>query len=106
VFVVWEPILATDLTPPSKLVMQRISDRRVRQYWDEQHTIARRMKSDERTPQREPHCCETDGILWDLAAVYPKSALWKETLPPAIVFDGSVVSVTSSIDAALTERDK
>jgi hypothetical protein len=95
-------MLATDVTPPTKPAMDRLSDRRVRQYWDEHHTLARRMKSDARTPQPEPHCCEMDGILWDLAAVYSKSALWKDKLPPAIVFDGPVVSITSNIDAALT----
>ena len=90
------------MAPPTTFVMDRISDRRVRQYWDEEHVLARRMRSDARSPQPEPHCCEREGILWDLAAVYPKSALWKDKLPPAIVFDGPVVSITSSIDAALT----
>jgi hypothetical protein len=101
VFVVWEPILASDVTPPTRFAMHRISDRRVRQYWDEQHVVAARMKADARVPQPEPRCCDSDGILWDLAAVYPKSAMWKETLPSAIVFDGPVLSITSSIEAAV-----
>ncbi len=100
-FVVWEPILASDVAPPTRLAMHRISDRRVRQYWDEQHVLAGRMKTDARIPQPEPHCCDSNGILWDVAAVYPKSATWRETLPSAFVFDGPVVSITSSIEAAL-----
>jgi hypothetical protein len=102
VFVVWEPMLVSDVAPPTRFAMHRISDHRVRQYWDEQHTLARQMKADARAPQPEPHCCDMDGILWDLAAVYPKSAVWKETLPRAVVFDGPVVSITSSIEAAFT----
>jgi hypothetical protein len=43
VFVVWKPMLASDVTPTTRFTMQRIADRRVRQYWDEQHTLARRM---------------------------------------------------------------
>jgi hypothetical protein len=99
VFLVWEPILPSDVAPPTKIAMHRISDRRVRQYWDEQHVLARRLKADARPPQPEPHCCEMDGILWDLAAVYPTAAVWKEAPPPAVVFDGPVVSITPSIEA-------
>ena len=97
----WEPILASDVTPPTRFAMHRISDRRVHQYWDEQHVLAARMKADASIRQPEPHCCDSNGILWDLAAVYPKSVLWKEKLPSATVFDGPVVSITSSIEAAL-----
>ena len=98
---VWEPMLASDVAPPTSLAMHLISDRRVRQYWDKQHALARQMKTDARPSQPEPRCCVSDGILWDLAAVYPKSAMWKETLPVAVVFDGPVVSITSSIESAL-----
>ena len=100
-FVVWEPMIGTDVTRPAKLAMHLISDRRARHYWDEQHILARHMKSDSRAPQPAPNCCEMDGILWDLAAVYPRSAMWTDALPPAVVFDGPVVSITSSITDAL-----
>ena len=102
-FVVWEPMIRTEVMRPTTLAMHLISDPRVRHYWDEQHTVARRMKSDARAPQPEPQCCEMDGILWDLAAVYPRSAIWKDAMPAAEVFDGPVVSITSSINAALKE---
>ena len=96
-------MLASDVTPPTKVAMQRITDRRVRQYWDAEHALARRMKADARSPQPVPHCCDMDGILWDLAAVYPKSAKWKDILPSAAVFDGPVVRITLSIESALTQ---
>ena len=103
VFVVWEPMLASDVTPPTTVAMQRITDHRVRQYWDEQHALARRMKADAHSPQPEPHCCDMYGILWDLAAVYPKSAMWKDHLPSAVVFDGPIVRITSNIESALSQ---
>ena len=103
VLVVWEPMLASDGAPPTSFAMGRITDRRVRQYWDAHHALAGRMKADARRPQPETHCCDMDGILWDLAAVYPKSEKWKDMLPSAVVFDGPVVSITSSIESALTQ---
>lgn len=101
VFVVWEPILATDFMPPSRGTLQRISDSRVQQYWDEDHVLAKRMAKDARPPQPKPECCENDGILWDLVAVYAKGAKWEATLPPAIMFDGPVVQLSKEIDVAL-----
>jgi len=34
VFVVWEPVLPTDLGAPSTTTLNRLSDPRVSQYWD------------------------------------------------------------------------
>jgi hypothetical protein len=45
----------------------------------------------------------SDGILWDLVAIYPKGARWDATLPPAVVFDGPVVLVTDQMNAALAK---
>jgi hypothetical protein len=59
------------------------------------------MARDARPPQPTPNCCEHDGILWDLAAVYPKGARWEDTLPPAAAFDGPVFRVTEKIEAAI-----
>jgi hypothetical protein len=101
VFVVWEPILASDFMPPSSRVLGRISDPRARHYWDEGHVLAKRMADDARAPQPEPSCCDHEGVLWDLAAVYPKGSHWDARLPPAIAFDGPVVRVTEKIEAAI-----
>jgi hypothetical protein len=101
VFVVWEPILPSDFSPPVTWVLSRAADWRVHQYWDPNHLLAKQMAADARTPQPEPDCCVDDGILWDLAAVYPKGAVWGEQIPPATVFNGPVVHVIESITAAL-----
>lgn len=103
VFVVWEPILPTDWTAPTSGVLGRLSDVRARQYWDEDHILAKRMAREARPPQPVQSCCDHEGLLWDLAAVYPKGALWTDTLPPASVFDGPVVDVAAKIESALSE---
>jgi hypothetical protein len=102
IFVVWQPMLASDWLPPLTMVLRRVHDNRVRQYWDPNHLLADQMKRDARPPQPEPDCCERLGVLWDLAAVYPKGASWGDQLPPAVVFNGPVVDIASEIERALS----
>lgn len=105
-FVVWEPILPTDWSPPTTFAMGRIPDRRARQYWDPDHVLAKSLSEDARSPQPEPDCCVRSGVLWDLAAVYPKGLLWDDRMPAATVFNGPVLDMTSSIESALTPPHK
>ena len=95
VFAVWEPILPTDWIPPTTGTLGRLSDRRVRQFWDREHTLAKAV-ADSRADQPKPDCCERSGTLWDLIAVYPAGAEWNESLPRAAVFNGPVVRVMAS----------
>lgn len=90
VFAVWEPILPTDWTAPSTGVLGRLSDARVRQFWDKEHSLAK-ILAGSHSGQTDPRCCKRAGILWDLIAVYPAGALWSDRMPPAVVFDGPVV---------------
>lgn len=101
VFGVWEPILKTDFSPPMSWALGRLHDRRVTQYWDKGHVLAKQMAADARPPQPEPECCTSKSILWDLIAVYPKGAMWTEQMPPAVVFDGPVVDVMTAVESAL-----
>ena len=100
----WEPIIQTDFAPPTTGVLGRTSDRRVQQYWDGEHVLATRMAADARAPQPEQDCCVKGGVLWDLAAVYPKGATWSDRMPTATVFNGPVVDIIEAIDAALAEQ--
>lgn len=102
VFVVWEPILSSDWSPPSTFALHRIPDARVQQYWDPDHLMAKKLASDRRAPQPEEDCCERSGILWDLVAVYPVDPIWTDRLPIAVMFNGPVVDVRSDLDASLS----
>jgi hypothetical protein len=103
VFTVWQPMLPTDLAPPITAVLGRVSDRRAQQYWDPDHLVARQMAADARPPQPAPDCCERSGILWDLAAVYPKGAMWTDRMPTATLFNGSVIDVEETLAAAVKD---
>jgi hypothetical protein len=92
VFAVWEPILPTDWSAPTTFALRRLSDRRVRQLWDKEHYMAKAMAKS-RDRGSNPACCNRRGVLWDLMAVYPAGAIWGQSLPPAIVFNGPVVRV-------------
>jgi hypothetical protein len=94
-------MLPTDWSAPSSSVLGRLSNDRVRQYWDPNHVLATQMKKDARAPQPEQDCCVRSDILWDLAAVYPPGSVWSDQMPPAVVFNGPVVDVTDAIEEAL-----
>ena len=100
---VWEPILASDFMAPTTRALLRVSDTRARHYWDEDHVLAKAMKRAARPPQPEEECCENDGVLWDLVAIYPTGARWEATMPPAVLFDGPVYRLTDRMTAALAK---
>ena len=102
VFVVWEPILITDWSAPGPSALNRLTDPRVTQFWDPNHLVALRLAADARPPQPEPACCNRRGFLWDLAAVYPRQAVWDERLPSATLFNGPVVDYESPIQDLIT----
>jgi hypothetical protein len=95
-------MLPTDWAAPASSALERLSDGRVRQYWDPNHLLAAQMKKDARAPQPEQDCCLRSGILWDLAAVYLPGSIWSERMPAATVFNGPVVDVTQAIEDAVT----
>ena len=89
VLVVWEPILPSDWGRPTRLVMARIPDHRVIQFWDKDHLIAKELDGQLRTKQ--PNCCRHSGTLWDLVALYPNGTNWNESEP--FYIDGPVYKV-------------
>ena len=106
VFTVWEPVLFTDWRKPGARVLSRITDTRVRQIWDPEHLIAKQLAKDARAPQPEAECCAREGILWDLAAVYPPEVKWTDTMPPATLFNGPVIETEADLEAALKKLER
>jgi hypothetical protein len=104
VFAVWEPMLSTDWLRPTTFALARLRDRRGAQYWDPAHLLAKQMANDAREPQPKQKCCTRNGVLWDLAALYPPGEVWGDAMPPAVFFNGPVVKVEDDLQAELKTR--
>jgi hypothetical protein len=79
VFVVWEPVLPTDLGTPSTVTLKRISDLRVSQYWDKEHLVSRLLGEHDRR-----------SVVWNYVAVYEPGKLWDQA-PPESASSGKPV---------------
>lgn len=94
--VVWEPILPTDWSRPSRFVMHRIRDSRAIQFWDKSHLVAKQLRADLSEPQAAS--CSKSKILWDVVAIFPKKAKWGSA--PAFL-GGPVVRSTPEAEKQL-----
>ena len=79
ILVVWEPMLATDISGPKRPTLSLISDPRTAQFWDKDHLIAGDIKR--QLNGNRPPCCEQSGYLWDLATIYPRGGRWESSSP-------------------------
>jgi hypothetical protein len=103
VFAVWEPILPTDWSAPGTSVLDRLNDRRVRQFWDRGHLLAAVIKKAETSGTLHPDCCERDGFFWDLTAAYAQGVRWSDTLPEPILLNGPVVQTASDLESIVAK---
>ena len=79
VFVVWEPVLATDFTAPSTAALARIPDVRASQYWDRKRALSHLLGERDRST-----------VVWDSIAVYAPGTLWQEAPPKSVYSNGPV----------------
>jgi hypothetical protein len=98
VLVVWEHILASDWSRPTRPVLARISDPRVEQFWDKNHLIAKQL--DQQLSTSQPKCCRHAGTLWDVVALYPQGVQWGGSQP--VFIDGAVVKVEAELAKRLS----
>ena len=84
----------------------RLSDSRVRQFRDAEHTVARALKASFAAREDTLGCCITDDIWWDLIAVFPPGAVWNERFPEPLLLDGTVEDVAERFVAALGGRSE
>ena len=100
--VVWEPILATDWSPPSGSTLARMPDWRVRQFWDPTHAVAGKLNGNAKQ-QPPPSCCVQNGFYWDDAILYAPHAHWKDE-PTSVFWNGPVVRIIPALESALNEQ--
>jgi len=82
VFVIWEPVLATDFVAPSTAALARIADARAEQYWDRKRALSHLLGERNRST-----------VVWDHIAVYAPGTLWQDAPPNPIYSDNPVLDV-------------
>ncbi len=100
VFVVWEPVLWTDLAPPLSSVLARLSDSRVRQFWDRRRLVSAgllRVLDAGHAGGVGADPPEQDGIVWDTVAIYPPGVVWGDSMPAPGFVDGPVIRVIGEV---------
>ena len=104
ILAVWQPMLSTDWGRPGTGSLGRLSDARVRQFWDAGQHVAQALRAS--FPHREEAlgCCITDGIWWDLIAVFPPGTEWHERFPEPLLLDGTVEETAERVIAVLDGR--
>jgi len=97
VFVIWEPVLPTDLVAPSTAALARIPDVRAAQYWDRKRELSHLLGEHNRPT-----------VVWDYIAVYGPGTLWQDAPPKPVYSDNPVRDVISgakeSIQRLLASR--
>lgn len=104
VFNVWQPILPTDWGRPGTSVLHRLTDARVRQFWDRDRLVARLLEQSSSGRELQPSCCFQRGVWWDLIAVYPPGVRWGDVLPEPVLLDGTVADAAPAFEALLLAR--
>lgn len=75
------------------MVQSRVPDTRVVQFWDKDHLVARELK--QQFPSSRQLCCQRNGVLWDVAAVYLPKVEWGTASPT--YFGGAVLDVAGNV---------
>ena len=104
VFVVWEPVIATDLAPPTTGTLARVHDVRAAQYWDHDRALSTEIvRSVLAAPDRYglDDKIEASSIVWDTVAVFPPELLWERELPVPTYYGFPVVNSVRGLGDAL-----
>lgn len=106
-FVVWEPVLRTDLTAPATKKLSIVADPRVAQFWDPDRVLSTELVQNalarpERYPlPRDVPPVTVDTIAWDVLLLFPPGATWSDGPPGPMMLGAPVVDAVSALDAAL-----
>ena len=92
VFVIWEPIVFSDIAVPSDSTLQRLPDSRAGQYYDGKHLVSQAL--------RGPMLAHgvtgqdyyvKDEYVWDAAAIYLPGTRWEAEDGPKPGFVGAPI---------------
>jgi len=107
VFIVWEPVLRTDVRSPTTRTLAKLWDQRVKQFWDKDRLIAAEIKKSAASnqsqiaPKRQVPL--SAGFLWDAVAVFGPGKTWEGTMPQPEYIGGAVVNVVDELRTSLAK---
>jgi hypothetical protein len=93
VYVVWFPVVKSDLGPPSAAARAPLRDPRVLEFWDPDRRVSPRMidralklaRAKGETPD-----FDEGAIAWDVIAFLPEATVWEEPFPTPLWTDAPV----------------
>lgn len=101
--VVWEPILPTDWRAPRGSTLSRLSDQRVRQFWDPDHEVSKALTQMANLRSVPNSSLGTrNGFHWDEAIVYAPHSKWEDSPVPSFR-RGPVYPAISGLATELSE---
>jgi len=92
VFVIWEPIIFSDLTMPTDSVLRHVADTRASQYYDRDHLVSKALQA-----QMLAHGVTgqdyfvKDEYAWDTMAIYAPGERWESAAAPKPDFVGAPI---------------
>ena len=106
VLVVWEPVIATDVAPPTTARLGQVHDPRTAQFWDEGLALSKdiiRAVRANRSRYSTPDWVRDETIVWDMVLVFPRGVIWEADIPVPSYYGGPVVDEVAALRRALSE---
>jgi hypothetical protein len=92
--VVWEPVIVSDIAPPTTPVLALVPDTRTRQVWDASHVVS--------TTIRKSQGEDPGNVVWDWIALFPPGVRWDDAFPRPAFEGGEVVRVIGQVEEQLS----
>jgi len=102
VFVIWEPVLATDWGRPGPAQTAYVPDPRAEHFWDPASTLSAQLGGPaklEALASTRKVAFRMKNIIWDTALVYPPGAHWGD---PATLLIAPLVKFRDDLANGLT----
>ena len=107
VFVVWEPVILTDIAPPGTRTLARCADRRVSQWWDPDRALSSAILEAARASpaawklEESGVAIEEGTIVWDAVLFLRRGAFWSDAFPVPAFAGFPVVDAAGGLRAIL-----
>jgi hypothetical protein len=103
-FVVWEPVLDSDVRPPRDTDMRRVRDARAKQFWDPELRVSKafqQMLARHQVQVTGKRSLVDGEVVWDVIGIFPPGRQWGDA--PAFL-GGPVINVKQETLTALREN--